>query len=55
MTHLDELSEEGIESETNKHHGVLDCVRTSLLRIFITKDTEGVSEDNSKERHHRTL
>ena len=54
-THLDELSEEGIKSQTNKHHGVLDCVRPSLIRIFITKNTEGVSKDNSKQGHHRTL
>ena len=54
-TNLDELSEEGIKSQTNKHHGVLDCVRPSLIRIFITKNTEGVSKDNSKQGHHRTL
>ena len=54
-THLDELSEERIKSETNKHQGVLDCVSPSFFRIFITENTEGVSEDNSEEWHHRTL
>ena len=54
-THLDELSEERIKSETNKHQGVLDGVSPSFFRIFITENTEGVSEDNSKQGHHRTL